>query len=228
MLKEYYNKETKTLNIPDSFNEELKDIPEETEIIVFSENYTDFSKFNQPVDNLPISLTHLTFGMYFNQPVDNLPKNLTYLKFGHSFNQPVDNLPENLTYLEFWYDFNQPVDNLPKKITHLIFGGSFNQPVNNLPDSIHILELYCYNNNNFIIPKNVKELYIYNYNSLINNLPEYIEKITIFFDEVEEEHVKRIKKINNLPLLLKEIIITHKIYKEFINIPFGTILTINE
>jgi hypothetical protein len=37
MLKKYYNKETKTLHIPHSFNEEL-------------------------IDNLPENLTHLIFG----------------------------------------------------------------------------------------------------------------------------------------------------------------------
>jgi hypothetical protein len=64
MLKKYYNKERKTLNIPYNFNEELKDIPEETEIIIFSQTYfnDEYSQFNQPVDNLPEKITHLTFG----------------------------------------------------------------------------------------------------------------------------------------------------------------------
>jgi hypothetical protein len=63
----YYNKETKTLTLPYNFNEKLKDIPEETEKIIFhnySYNYSHgyYSLFNQSVDNLPLSLTHLTFG----------------------------------------------------------------------------------------------------------------------------------------------------------------------
>ncbi len=32
------------------------------------------SNFNQPVNNLPPFITHLTFGQNFNQTVDNLPK----------------------------------------------------------------------------------------------------------------------------------------------------------
>jgi hypothetical protein len=96
----YYNKETKTLTIPYIFNEELKDIPEETETIIFTENY-GFSVFDNSVDNLPLSLTHLTFGYWFNKPVDNLPLSLTHLTFGDRFNQPVDNLPNNLTHLTF-------------------------------------------------------------------------------------------------------------------------------
>jgi hypothetical protein len=57
--------------------------------------------FNQPVDNLPKTITHLTFGSKFNQLVNNLPKSLKYLTFGYDFNQPVDKLPENLTHLTF-------------------------------------------------------------------------------------------------------------------------------
>lgn len=39
-------------------------------------------KFNQPVDNLPNSLTHLTLSDSFNQPVNLLPPNITHLNFG--------------------------------------------------------------------------------------------------------------------------------------------------
>ena len=34
-LLEYYNKETKTLSFPHSYNEELKDLPLEVENIIF-------------------------------------------------------------------------------------------------------------------------------------------------------------------------------------------------
>ena len=69
MLEKYYNKETKTLTIPLSFNEELKDLPFDTKIIIFEENYNkgQFSKFNQEVNaNLPNTLARLTFGCHFN------------------------------------------------------------------------------------------------------------------------------------------------------------------
>jgi hypothetical protein len=80
----YYNKETKTLTIPYIFNEELKDIPEETEIIIFNQNLVkyEYSKFNKSVDNLPKNITHLTFGSSFNQSVNKLPETLTHLTFG--------------------------------------------------------------------------------------------------------------------------------------------------
>jgi hypothetical protein len=81
-LIDYYNEETKTLTIPYDFNKELKDIPEETEIIIFSIDCLNFSYFDKSVDNLPNNLTHIIFGYFFNQKVDNLPKNLTHLTFG--------------------------------------------------------------------------------------------------------------------------------------------------
>ena len=80
MLKEYYNTETKTLTLPYEFNEELKDLPIETQAIIFEENRNEeYSKFNQKVDNLPTNLTQLSFGTRFNQKVDNLPLNLKQL-----------------------------------------------------------------------------------------------------------------------------------------------------
>jgi hypothetical protein len=90
-----YNIDIKTL-IPYNFNEELKDIPNDTQIIVFENEY---SIFNQKVDNLPKNLTQITFGFYFNQKVDYLPQNLIHLTFGGYFNQKIDNLPKNIIYL---------------------------------------------------------------------------------------------------------------------------------
>ena len=49
--------------------------------------------FDQSLDTLPQTLTHLTFGHHFNQSVDNLPQSLTHLIFGFNFNQTVDKGP---------------------------------------------------------------------------------------------------------------------------------------
>ena len=93
----------------------------------------DNSNFNQPVDNLPPNITHLSFGYYFNQPVDKLPQNITHLTFREAFNQLVDKLPPNITHLTFGEDFNQLVDKLPPNITHFTFGNGFNQLIDKLP-----------------------------------------------------------------------------------------------
>ena len=89
------------------------------------------------VDTLPLTLTHLSLGRYFNQPVNNLPPALTHLSFveGWDFNQNVDSLPARLTHLFLATRFNQP-ENLPPTLVHLTFGVRFNQPVNYLPSTI--------------------------------------------------------------------------------------------
>ena len=113
MLEKYYNKKTNTLTIPLNFNEELKDLPSDTKIIIFEEDYNkrEYSQFNQLVDKLPNNLTHLTFGCYFDKLVNNLPNFLKNLTFGDNFNQKVDNLPNNLKQLKI---FETPVYYLKK------------------------------------------------------------------------------------------------------------------
>ena len=68
-----YNELTKTLIIQPTFNENLVDLPNDVEIIIFDDKYPNYSNFNQNVDKLPPNLTHLTFGYVFNQNVVNLP-----------------------------------------------------------------------------------------------------------------------------------------------------------
>ena len=51
--------------------------------------------FDQNVDKLPKSITHLTFGNVFNQNVDRLPNSITHLTFGGYFNQNIDKLPKS-------------------------------------------------------------------------------------------------------------------------------------
>jgi hypothetical protein len=69
--------------------------------------------FNQPIDNLPNSITHLELGLRFNQSIDNLPNSITYLKLGSKFNKPINNLPNSIIgiYVMYKNQFNL----LPKK-----------------------------------------------------------------------------------------------------------------
>ena len=82
-----YDELTKTLIIQPEFNDELVDLPNDIEIIIFENIHPNISKFNNNVDKLPSNLTHLTFGNDFYQKVDNLPPKLTHLTFGNNFNQ---------------------------------------------------------------------------------------------------------------------------------------------
>ena len=165
MLEQYYNKETNTLTLPYYFNRELCDLPLDTKVIIFEEDSSKSqdSQFNQAVDKLPNSITHLTFGCHFNQPVDNLPNSITHLTFGYYFNQPVNNLPNSITHLTFKTLFNNPVNNLPNSIIHLTFEyySKFDQPIDNLPNSITHLTFGYY------------------FNQPVNNLPTMVKKITI-------------------------------------------------
>ena len=113
------------------------------EWIVFEDNFDE----ELTPDILKFLSKHqkVKFGKYFNQSVDNLPESLTHLEFGDMFNQPVENLPNSLTHLEFSCIsyFNQAVENLPNGLTHLIFGSSFSQTVDNLPISINLSYIWC-------------------------------------------------------------------------------------
>jgi len=164
MLTKYYDKERKTLKIPFYFNEELKNLPSNVKIIIFEEDYDkfEFSKFNQTIGNLPLSIMRITFGSIFNQPINDLPHSLTRLTLGHHFNQPMNNLPHSLTHLTFGMSFNQPLNNLPNYLTHLTFGMSFNQPLNNLPNYLTYLTFGI------------------SFNQEVNNLPPSLKEIKIF------------------------------------------------
>jgi FNIP Repeat len=70
---------------------------------------------------------NFTTGRDFNQPIDQLPPTLTHLTTSHYFNKPVDQLPPTLTHLTLEQDFNQPVDKLPPKLTSSLALGSITQ-----------------------------------------------------------------------------------------------------
>jgi hypothetical protein len=238
---DYYDSRTKTLTAPNVFlGKELINIPDETLILkfyrigIFKKNINDLPQnlteiffdwgFNQCVDYLPQKLTQIRFGILFNQKVNVLPQSLTHIIFNRDFNQKVDNLPKNLTYLFFGNNFNQKVNNLPKNLFCLIFGNSFNQKINNLPKSLfHIDFGYKFTQNIYRIPKSINELSLYNNNEYINNIPNHIIKIYIKYSNSNID-----KKIENLPPSIKEIIIQHEIFKKYIKIPFGCILTIKK
>jgi hypothetical protein len=104
---------------------------------------------NLPVDNLPQSITHLTFGLCFDFSVDHLPPRLSSLTFQGVFDQRIDHLPSTLSQLTFTYpsnakkNFNQTIDHLPASLTHLSFHprSPFNQSIDHLPPSLTKLEL---------------------------------------------------------------------------------------
>ena len=174
-LNIYYDNKSKTLNIPYFHNEELKEIPKGTQIIIFKENYEkqECSKFNKNINNLPDSITHLTLGFKFNRNIDKLPNSITHLILGESFNKDVDKLPNSITHLVFGGLFNKNINNLPNSIMHLTLGYYFNHKIDNLPTSIISLTIG------------------HDFDKISDNLPVTLKEIKV----VREEQVKLIKKI---------------------------------
>jgi FNIP Repeat len=115
--------------------------------------------FNQPVDRLPPSLTHLVLGHYYNHPLDHLPSNLRSLLVGHSYQQTVQHLPPSITHVLSYMkagrkmadqmfgrhkrNFNFPLENLPPSLTHLVVGCSFNRNLISLPPNLKSLTIGC-------------------------------------------------------------------------------------
>ena len=102
------------------------------------DNITDYN------DNFEIS--KLLKGSIFNQPVDNLQYTITHLNFGYKFNNLVNNLPISITHLTFGNYFNQLVDDLPSSIIHLTFNNNtnFDKSLNNLHRFIVLIQLLNY------------------------------------------------------------------------------------
>jgi hypothetical protein len=210
MLK-YYDNITKTLTLPAKFNKELKDIPNDTEIIIFDEYY-EYSKFNQEIKEnvLPCSLHTFTFGYFFNQEIKEnvLPNSLHTLRLGFDFNQEIKEnvLPVSLHTLTFGLYFNQEIKEnvLPVSLHTLIFGLYFNQEIKEN-----------------VLPKTIKKISLYSHCNLINNLPLQLEEVYIMFYDFNDSYEYN-KEVNNLPITLEKIIIEDEEYLKYITkIPFG-------
>ena len=213
--KSCYDNTTCTLSIPSDFDSYLSHLPEGVKIIIFHH----YSHFDEPVNDLPSTITHLTFGYIFDQPVDNLPNGLVYLKLGDNFNKPIKKLPVSLKQLELGHYFNHPVNELPSGLTHLTFGFCFNQMIPKLPKSLTHLTLGTNFNvrinklphglTHLIFVKNSK------FKKDLNDLPD-----SLLYLELGEAHTKL---EHNLPINLKEVIIRNSELQ--LKVPFGCKIT---
>jgi hypothetical protein len=161
-----YHKELNYLYLRYYFEKDLKNIPQDIEIIKFeNDSFPECSIFNMKVDNLPQSLKEITFAHYFNQKINHLPKNLTHLTFGVYFNRKVEKLPKNLKYLYVnWYFQNEII--LPKNLKELTLSCN-NNLLNNIPKHIEKINIYFswnIENNKRVenLPLTIKEIVIKN------------------------------------------------------------------
>ena len=141
----------------------------------FSNSNCIYSKFNQEVNKLPKSITHLTFGYQFNQEVNNLPNSLTHLTFGKEFNQKID-IPFTIKYLKLNCNNSYIIDYLPDNIDELELGYDFNLELNNLPTSIKKITFDKYSK----------------YNKKLNCLPKFLECLLL-----PENYDKKLLNISN-------------------------------
>lgn len=133
---------------------ELQELPDTLTHLTFDDD------FNQSLADvtLPPKITRLTFGLRFDQPLDcvHLPDTLTHLTFGDAFDQRLENatLPPMLTHLTFGYYFNRPLDRvvLPPMLTHLKFGERFDQSLDavRFPSTLSLLTLHRKYNYNLL------------------------------------------------------------------------------
>ena len=134
-------------NIPDNikelhlgyyYNIKLSNLPNLTKLVLSHE-------FNQPLDELPLSLKILVLGVKFSQPLDNLPNELDELILSNHYNESIDNIPDSITYLYIGIFFKQPIKRLPQKLNRLsiYFGYKYLDDLQNLTNISNIkLEIY--------------------------------------------------------------------------------------
>ena len=118
---------------------------------------------NSPIPPLPPLLTYLHLGSRFNEPVNDLPTSLTRLIFPYvcDFDRPLPKLPPSLTHLILGSVFNHPIDSLPPSLTYLYFDNFFNKSINNLPLTLThlVLESSCRHSNVHTLPPSLTHLY---------------------------------------------------------------------
>jgi hypothetical protein len=196
------NKITSLLNLPDEMtginckSNPLKELyyPFNIKPKKYPSNLTHLTfgkKFNQSIDNLPNSLTHLIFNSIdgdFNQSMDNLPESITHIILSKKYNKPLDNLPLSLINLQTGYSYNYPLDNLPNSLNKLTIGNNgkwggsvFNYQLDNLPNSLEYLGFTNYSKFNKTfknLPSSLKTIDLSGYYPIsINELPDTIENI---------------------------------------------------
>ena len=76
------------------------------------------SKFDRPIVTLPPLIIHLTFGQAFNQLIDTIPSSITHLIFDRKskFNQPLNNLPIFIKCILLPDKYNLQISNIPPKL----------------------------------------------------------------------------------------------------------------
>lgn len=138
-------------------------------------------KFNQIIDanNLPSSLTHLTFGSRFTQPIKSLPPSLVYLFFSFDYPHTITSFPSSLSQLHFMgllrLELNQT---FPSTLTHLSLPKNTLSKISFPPYLTHLTFCVSYKISNLKLPSSITHLDV---NSIKNfcSLPSSITHLKI-------------------------------------------------
>jgi hypothetical protein len=205
---------------------EIGDIPIDTQRLELG------SKFNQPIENIPLSVYSLRLTEGFNKYLD-IPSNIKRLTFfAKNYLFSIDNLPDTIEYLQLT---GCKINILPNKLKFLSIDNYDSKTV--LPDTIEDLELsQCFNKPISKFPLNLTRLtfgiyynqplenlsngllYLtlgYDFNQCIDNLPDSIIKL-------ELESCCFNKTINKYPKNLEYLSVLNDISKSFSLLPEST------
>ena len=178
-------------------------LPPKLTHLVFEED----SHFNESLDNLPSTITHLTLGKLYNQPLNNLPLTVTHLTIGvrvSAVPQSITHLtiiePINLGFGLYDHPLSIAFNNLLPSLQYIKFapGSGFNKSLNKLPS---IKYLYFGDGTSF-------------YRSL-NNLPHSLEYLHF------GNNCRFKNSLNYLPSSLKHLVAFTLIKKRFRKLPCG-------
>jgi len=131
----------RVLSLKQGFDQPLDDLP--VSLTDLTLNLTLWSHCSC-LDLLPRSIRKLTLGLYIRRPLDGLPDDLEELCLKLSpLTHPLDRLPRNLRALTLSEQFDQPLDVLPHTLTRLdlSLASLFDRPLGQLPDSLQVLLL---------------------------------------------------------------------------------------
>lgn len=156
--------------------------------VVYNENLKIVrfgGNFNRSIDELPDSILSIVFpgSSKFNQPINKLPIKLEYLSLRSEFNNTINLLKcDNLKY--FILETNLPlISETLKFLSSLVIldlNGEFNQPLD-LSSLVNLRELTCGGkfNQNIKLAPNLKSLYLTgDFNRPLFELPIFLEEIS--------------------------------------------------
>jgi hypothetical protein len=148
--------------------------PKNLEQLILPDNY------NEIVDNLPDTITHLHLGNIFDKKITKLPNCLKYIIFSNNYNNDIlclNSIKHTLQYVELGLNYNLLIHNVFTNILELVVNINYTHHYNYLPKQLKRLSVNLTNNNNIfniMYLTDLNYLKIDNYSNnviLLNRLP---------------------------------------------------------